>query len=162
VVKVQYGSIDLIPSFYEALCSVAAERLYLEMIEPPPLEAVTGFQTNLMEAGGALYYAAENNRVVGWCDIFPFDNPRHSHRGGVGMGMLPEYRGQGLGRKLLEACLKKAKESGLEKAELKVYSNNLSGIALYKKCGFETEGLIKRYRKLDGQYFDAIQMGKFL
>jgi GNAT superfamily N-acetyltransferase len=66
-------------------------------------------------------------RVVGWCDVFPFKNPRLAHRGGLGMGLLRDYRGRGLGRGLIAATLETATKSGLEKVELTVYSNNLAG-----------------------------------
>lgn len=78
------------------------------------------------------------------------------------MGMHPNYRGMGYGTKLLKAVLEKAKEFGLEKVELSVYTSNLPAIALYKKLGFEEEGLMKKYRKLDGKYFHCLSMAKFL
>ncbi|MES2857534.1 MAG: GNAT family N-acetyltransferase [Bdellovibrionota bacterium] len=161
-INVVYAEPRLIPSFHKALNSVASERVYLDMTEAAPLEAVTQFQTSLIDAGAAVYYAVQNEEVVGWCDIFPKSNPRQSHRGGLGMGIIASHRGQGLGRKLMDACLKKAKESGLEKVELYVYTSNKNAVALYEKVGFEREGLIKNYRKLDGVYFDCLAMGKFL
>ena len=78
------------------------------------------------------------------------------------MGLVPEFRGRGLGSKLLTKVLNHAKRFGLEKVELNVYTSNISAVALYKKFGFEQEGLIKKYRKLDGKYFDCLAMGKFL
>lgn len=149
-------------SFYDALSVVASERIYIEMIEPPSLEKVSSFQSGLISKNAPVYYAISDDRVVGWADIFPGENPRQSHRGGLGMGLLPEFRGQGLGSKLLSAVLAHAKKFGLEKVELNVYTSNPAAIALYKKFGFEQEGLIKKYRKLDGQYFDCLVMGKFL
>lgn len=164
MVEVEYAREDKIPSFYDALKSVASERIYLEMVEPPPLQVVTGFQMSLINQGGPIFYAVDRDtdRVVGWCDVFPLENPRHSHRGSLGMGLLPNYRGNGLGGELLEATLKKARAFGLEKVELTVYSGNHSAISLYEKFQFAREGIIKRYRKLDGVYFDALKMGKFL
>lgn len=94
--------------------------------------------------------------------IYPEENPGQNRRGGLGMGLLPEYRGQGLGSKLLGSVLDHAKNFGLEKVELHVYTSNQTAIALYKKFGFEIEGLIKKYRILDGEYFDALTMAKFL
>lgn len=161
-VEVIYPKEKYFKSFYDALSIVAKEKVYIEMIEPPPFEKVVGFQNGLIEKNGPVYYALKDERVVGWCDVFPEDNPRQSHRGGLGMGLLPEFRGQGIGSKLLDAVLKQAKQFGLEKVELNVYTTNLPAIALYKKFGFEQEGLIKKYRKLDGQYFDCLAMGKFL
>ena len=162
MIQIIYPTPDLIPSFYECLKEVAAEKIYIEMIEPPPLEKVTNFQTSVISKNGAVYYAVDNGKVIGWADIFPFDNPRLSHRGSLGMGMLKSYRGQGIGTRLLEATLKKAKDSGLEKIELTVYTSNPGGIALYKKMGFVEEGLIKAYRKLDGVSYDGLLMAKFL
>lgn len=161
-VEILYPTEALIPSYYETLSAVARERVYIEMIEAPPLERVMGFQKKLIAANGAAYYAVESGRVVGWCDVFPEENPRQKHRGGLGMGLLPQFRGKGLGGKLLNAVLTHAKHNGLEKVELHVYSSNTPAIALYKKHGFEQEGLIRKYRKLDGVYFDCLAMGKFL
>lgn len=161
-IKIIYPSEQYFESFHEALSIVASERIYIEMIEAPPLEKVAEFQAKLMSKNGPVYYAVADNRVVGWCDVFPFENPRQSHRGGLGMGLIPEYRGKGLGSKLLSTVLDHSKKFGLEKVELQVYTTNLPAIALYKKQGFEQEGIIKKYRKLDGQYFDCLAMGKFL
>lgn len=157
-----YPSEKYFRSFYEALSRVARERIYIEMIEPPPFEKVVEFQRGLIAKDGPVYYAIENENVVGWCDVFPESNPRQNHRGALGMGLLPEYRGKGLGSKLLAAVLAQAQKFGLEKVELHVYTSNSAAIALYKKFGFEQEGLIRRYRKLDGEYFDCLVMGKFL
>lgn len=67
------------------------------------------------------------------------------------MGLISEYRERGLGSRLLSAVIDHSKSFGLEKIELSVYTSNKSAIALYKK-----------FRKLDGQYFDCLAMGKFL
>ena len=160
--QIIYPSEKYFKSFHEALSTVAKERVYIEMIEAPPLEKVSSFQTDLISKNGPVYYAINDDRVVGWCDVFPEKNPRQNHRGGLGMGLLPEFRGQGLGSKLLSSVLDHAKKFGLEKVELNVYTSNTPAVALYKKFGFEQEGLIKKYRKLDGQYFDCLALGKFL
>ncbi len=149
-------------SFHEALSFVARERTYIEMIEPPPFEDVALFQRALLAKNGPVYYAIKEDRVIGWCDVFPEENPRLCHRGGLGMGILPEFRGQSIGSKLLSATLAHAKTLGLEKVELNVYTSNLAAISLYRKFGFEQEGLLRKYRKLDEVYFDCLTMAKFL
>lgn len=117
---------------------------------------------SLISQNGPVFYATDGEKVVGWCDVFPEENPRHSHRGSLGMGVLQNYRGQKIGTRLLDAVLKKAKGFGLEKIELNVYSSNKIAIELYKKFAFTEEGLIRRYRMLEGQSFDAVVMAKFL
>lgn len=161
-IEVIYPTEELIPSYWQALSVVAKEKIYLEMIEAPSLANVLSFQKKLIGLNGPVYYAVDGKTVVGWVDIFPLDNPRLSHRGGLGMGLVPEARGKGVGSELMVRVLDHAKTFGLEKVELNVYSENKNAIALYKKFGFEQEGYFKHYRKLEGRYFDCIAMAKFL
>lgn len=160
-VVITYPQEKFFKSFYEALGSVAHEQIYIEMIEPPPLEKVIEFQSGLISKNGPVYYALNGEKVIGWCDIFPEENPRQNHRGSLGMGIISGYRNQGIGSKLVAKVLEHAKHFGLEKVELNVYTSNLAAIQLYKKFGFEEEGIIKKYRKLNGTYFDCLAMAKF-
>ena len=162
MVEIVYANEKYLESFYEALKSVAKERVYIEMLEPPPFEDVVGFQVGLIRKNGPVYYAVEVGKVVGWADIFPEDNPRFAHRGSLGMGIIASHRQQGIGQKLLAAVLKKAKEFGLEKVELNVYTSNVNAIKLYRKLGFHEEGTVKKYRKLNSQYVDCLLMAKDL
>ena len=160
--RVVKGRAEHLSQYYDVLTAVAAERVHLEMVAPPPIEKVREFQSTHLKAGGTLYYAFDDEELVGWCDIYPSDHPRHAHRGHLGMGLLPTHRGRGLGHAMLRASLSHAKNTGLEKVELTVYSENTAAIALYEKVGFVREGLIRHYRKLDGRYVDGILMAMFL
>ncbi len=77
------------------------------------------------------------------------------------LGLIKEFRGKVLGTELLSKTLAHAKSIGLEKIELSVYSENDAAIKLYKKCGFREIGFVKNYRKLNGRYFDCIEMEFF-
>jgi ribosomal protein S18 acetylase RimI-like enzyme len=74
------------------------------------------------------------------------------------MGILKEYRGQGLGRALLEKTLTAAREQKLERVELEVYASNFVAVRLYKRHGFQIEGRKQKARKLDGSYDDIMVM----
>lgn len=52
------------------------------------------------------------------------------------MYALPSQRGRGLGRKLMEFSLTKAKDLGFERVVLETASPLVEAIALYKKYGF--------------------------
>lgn len=160
--EIVYPSEPLFKSFHEALDSVAREQIYIEMIEAKPFDETAAFQATLITNHWPVYYAVSDGRVVGWADIILGSNPRIAHRGFLGMGLVKNFRGKGLGTQLLQKTLAHAKNIGLEKVELAVYTDNLPAIKLYKKCGFEEIGLIKHYRKLNGKYFDCIEMELFL
>ena len=160
--EIIYPSENYFASFHRTLDQVAREQIYIEMIEAKPFEEVARFQRKLIANHWPVYYAIEGMEVVGWVDITPSENPRLAHRGFLGMGLLKPQRGKGLGKKLLTSALAHAKKSGLEKVELSVYTDNVAAIRLYKKCGFKEIGIVKHYRKLNGRYFDCVEMELFL
>lgn len=80
----------------------------------------------------------------------------------MGMGVLPAYRGAGLGRRLLADTLDAARAIGIERVELEVFASNTAAIALYRRMGFAVEGTKRRARKLDGEYDDDVIMALFL
>ena len=62
------------------------------------------------------------------------------HRAEFGISVRKEYWGLGIGRALLEACIKCAKEAGYAQLDLTVVAENVRAIALYKKAGFAEYG----------------------
>lgn len=54
-----------------------------------------------------------------------------------GTGIKPEFRGQGIGKVLIEACLDVYREQGVDLALLEAVAQNERAIALYKKMGYE-------------------------
>jgi putative acetyltransferase len=52
------------------------------------------------------------------------------------MYLAQPYRGQGLGRRMLEVCLREARDRGFAEVHLKTASVLVEAIALYKRAGF--------------------------
>jgi len=160
--EIIYAREDLVPSLHGALDQVAREEIYIERLEAPPLEEVLAFQKKLIAQNWPNFYVLQGSDVVGWADITLPTNPRLAHRGFLGMGLLSAFRGQGLGRQVLQAAMQHARRLGVEKIELSVYTTNTAAIQLYRKCGFSEIGVIQHYRKLNGVYFDCLEMECFL
>jgi ribosomal protein S18 acetylase RimI-like enzyme len=158
-IRIVPAEIEHVPSFRTCLDSVARERSGLAITEAFPLEQTRAFVARHIEEGLPAFFALDGDRVVGWADIHREERPAHRHRGVLGMGVHRDYRGRGLGRRLLDAALAKAKQIGLIRVDLTVYAGNKAAIALYRKCGFVEEGRIVKGRYLDGQFDDVIQMG---
>jgi len=148
-----------IDGFWQCLDSVARERRWLGGFEAYPIESTREFIMGMIENDNPQFVALDSDKVVGWIDISPSRLPVSTHVGGLGMGLMKGYRGQGLGSKLMQAALDKAREKGLKRVELEVYPHNEAGIALYKKFGFREEGRRIKAAKLDEGYVDLIQMG---
>jgi RimJ/RimL family protein N-acetyltransferase len=58
------------------------------------------------------------------------------HRAEMGVSVLKEYWGLGLGKALTKACVQCAKEAGYTQLELNVVAENEAAISLYKGLGF--------------------------
>ena len=159
------GAVEIVPitqdhteGFYRALDFVARERRYLAFLEAPPLEEVRAFILRNIEQGYPQMVALSAGQVIGWCDALRKPRPIHVHSGVLGIGLLPEFRRIGLGERLIQRTLAAAREFGFHRVELTVREDNANAIALYKKVGFEIEGLQRDAVLVDGVYANLILM----
>lgn len=84
---------------------------------------------------------------------------KYLHRAYLGMSILQDFTGNGLGSFMMATALKQARENGYEQVELGVYSDNLIARHMYSKMGFKEYGMNPRAFKLpDGSYNDEIIM----
>ena len=150
--------LDHIESFHRALDVVARERRYLLLLQAPPLDATRAFIQSSLAADNVHFVGVAHDAVVGWCDIRRRPFPTIAHRGDLGMGILPAYRGQGIGARLLRAATTGAAERGIARIEFEVRADNSRALALYEKSGFIREGIVRDAVFVDGRYVDAIAM----
>lgn len=82
--------------------------------------------------GMTIYLAEKNNKIIGKVNL------QLSHELGAiyGLGVLPEYRGQGFGRAVLSSAIEKLKDVNVSEIMLQVEAENATALNLYKSCGF--------------------------
>lgn len=91
------------------------------------------------------------------------DNYRLRHRAKVGVSVLKEFWGRGVGSMLMDAALNTAASAGYRQVELEVCADNERAIRLYKKFGFEEYGrLPQAMRRSYDTFMDEILMVKRL
>jgi RimJ/RimL family protein N-acetyltransferase len=145
--------------FAAVVDTVARERKYIGFVEGPPVERMFTLIEGILGGGGVQMLAVTTaDEVVGWCDILRHSQDGFRHVGSLGMGLLPDYRGRGLGRRLAVQTIDAARTAGIERIELEVFASNAHAIALYEAIGFRVEGVRRKARKLDGQYDDNVIM----
>jgi RimJ/RimL family protein N-acetyltransferase len=155
IVPITQGHIE---GFHKTLDIVARERRYLSFLEAPPFEATRAFILDMIEQGYPQLVALSGGEVIGWCDVTPKPRPIYAHSGALGMGLLPPFRHQGIGKRLMLQALDAARAFGLQRVELTVRENNKNAIALYKNVGFEIEGVQRKAIFVDGTYENLILM----
>lgn len=110
----------------------AVREGWFTFTDPPQLEMV---RSSLMP--NSITLVAEcGEQVVGWCDVTPRDSDDLRHTDSLGMALLPAFRDQCLGRRILNATVEASKAAGVSRIELRLLASNGRALALYKKCGF--------------------------
>ena len=102
--------------------------------------------------------AFSGSKMVGNSSIIrrPFSDVRHS--GSLGIGIRKEFRGEGLGRRMLEVLLEKAEGEGILLVELEVFATNKVARRLYENLGFVTFGVVPKGLLRNGKFIDAVRM----
>ncbi|MFI3621473.1 GNAT family protein [Vagococcus fluvialis] len=104
--------------------------------------------------------AFNHNDLVGVATVMGELDLPLKHIGEIGISILKEYWGYGLGTVMLEEIIAWAKEAGvIKRLEIKVQERNTRALKLYEKVNFETEGIIRRgYLSEDNEYLDIVLM----
>jgi phosphinothricin acetyltransferase len=102
-------------------------------------------------------------QTVGWGSLNPY-SPRAAYQHVADFSVYVErgWRGQGVGRRLLERLIELARDLGYHKMMLSAFPFNASGMALYERMGFTRVGVCHEMGLLDGRWVDTIIMEKIL
>ncbi|MEG7843446.1 GNAT family N-acetyltransferase [Bacillus mobilis] len=124
-----------------------------------------GFQkiikTDREEIKNLFLVAEVHNRIVGFSRCEGSNLKRLTHKVEFGVCILKEFWGYGMGKSLLQQSIQWADENEVKKISLQVLETNEKAIQLYKKLGFEVEGILKNDKRLsDGKYYNTVVMGR--
>ena len=92
----------------------------------------------VFQAAGSKYFLAEIDGVmVGGGGIYPTDGLPADTCELVKMYLLPQARGHGLGRILIEKCIEAAEENGYKRIYLESMPELKQALKVYEKFGFK-------------------------
>lgn len=101
----------------------------------------TGFFSFLLREDALFLVAEEQKKIVGYCGILMALDEGDL----VKIGVLRENQGQGIGRQLLGALIRKAAEKGVVSVYLEVRVSNETAVRLYESFGFQQISIRKDY-----------------
>lgn len=101
------------------------------------------------------------DELVGVADVH-LEEKISSHVGIFGITVKKEYRGEGIGKLLMDLTIKEAQKhlKGLRIITLGVFSNNPLAKAIYEKFGFKEYGCLSEGVLHRGKYVDHLYMYK--
>ena len=120
---------------------------YQEYADRLPPDAWTEYSANIVDVRSRLpesdlIVAVQGGRIVGAVTLFPTDRKRASlvwppdWTGIRLLAVAPESRGQGIGRMLMEECIRRSRQQGAEAVGLHTTPLMSVAAAMYERIGF--------------------------
>lgn len=130
----------------------------------PTVEAESRFIRDLSRASNSLIIVAVlDDHILGQLTLEGGRRRNVRHNAVLGITVAQEWRGRGIGHKLLDHAIRWARRSGvITRIELHVFARNEGAIRLYQAFGFVTEGRRRGAVSRDGEYIDDLIMGLIL
>lgn len=127
---------------------------------PIDLEGETRYlESNRENPYNAIFVARLDGKLVGDASFESSPRPRLRHRGTMGISVLQEVWGMGIGTKLMQTIIDHARFTAkAELLSLEVRCDNERAIGLYEKFGFRKTGTIPGLLKINGQLVDFYTM----
>lgn len=152
----------------------AYSKLRLEALREHPEAFGADYQANLQlspedwetqlkqRADGqntVLYFACDDDELVGMTGVYRGSAPKSSHNGGIwGVYVRDTHRGQGIAVRLLNACIDWAARHQIEYLKLAVVTTNIAAIRAYTAAGFQVYGVEPKVLRVDGVDYDEMLM----
>ncbi|MGD6873640.1 N-acetyltransferase family protein [Sutcliffiella horikoshii] len=114
------------------------------------------------QKNSTIFVAEENGKFIGYLFVMGGSVKRTKHTAYLVIGILQEYRGKGIGRTLFDNAINWASKHNISRLELTVVTENESGVALYKKSGFDIEGTKRKSLIINDKSYDEYYMSKLL
>ena len=156
---VRRGRLGDVAAMLDAMEVVAGEGRWIGRELPLDREErVRSFTASINDPDERLVLVAEiDGRLVGHLGL-SHDGIGHAE---LGMLLLSEARGRGLGSALLDLATAWADAHPVvHKVTLQAWPHNTAAVALYRRHGFEVEGHLRQHwRRRNGELWDAVVMG---
>lgn len=141
----------------------AVERIYLEGISTGQATFQTGSpgwqEWDSSHTENCRLVALENDKVLGWAALSPVSG-RCVYAGvaEVSVYVTESARGQGVGKKLLEALVAQSEENGYWTLQAGIFPENTASIRLHRQAGFRIIGTRERIGQMNGIWRDTVML----
>lgn len=120
------------------------------------------FDSILGNERSTLFVAEEEGALAGFLSLETSCWASLSHTSMLMVGALSAHQGKGIASQLFEISQLWAANNGIHRIELLVFADNVSAIRLYKKLGYQQEGLRKQSSRINSGFVDEVYMAKLL
>ena len=113
-------------------------------------------------ATSIILLAETDGQIIGLASVKVLDQNKQAHVAEIGVSLIKEYWGYGIGSMMLEAQIEFAQAVGITVLTLEVVVNNQRAIKLYERNHFKIVGKLSKRLKSDFRYYDTLIMERIL
>jgi L-amino acid N-acyltransferase YncA len=150
----------------KALKSFAPERSYVLMEQyGKGIESEKEYISAMDMGSNLLLVALLEESVIGILEALQSEGgyrPETSHVLDIGLHIKEEFRGLGIGLRMLEYTDDWAREHGFKKLEASVFTTNKRSLNLFRKSGFSQECTKVKRIRVGNDFIDEVCIGKWL
>ncbi len=162
-VTIRQAREDDLTGLVGAIREALADKTYIEaetIADVVESENVLLRHNELMKR--VFFVATVHDDVIGWVHINAPELEKLEHTAELTLGIIDEYRGHGVGSKLLEHGVEWAADHDFEKLYNSVPATNERAIDFLESHGWEIEAVRNRHYRIDDEYVDEMMMATIL
>ncbi len=109
-----------------------------------------------------LWVMESAGEVAGWLGFQSFYSERRAYdvTAELSIYIAPQFRRQGIGRKLLQHAIAQSQQLGLKNLVGCIFATNVASLTLFEQFGFEQWGLLPAIAEFEQQSCDLVIMGR--
>ncbi|PLP97589.1 GNAT family N-acetyltransferase [Cupriavidus pauculus] len=162
--KVRLATRDDLAGIVEIYNSTVPSRMVTADTEPVSVASREAwFAAHQPERRPLWVCEAADGRMAGWVSFSDFyGRPAYGATAEVSIYLHEDFRGQGLGRFLLDEAIAHAPRVGVDTLLGFIFGHNAPSLALFERHGFSRWGDLPRVAVLDGIERDLVILGRRL
>jgi L-amino acid N-acyltransferase YncA len=108
-----------------------------------------------------IWVMEDGGEVAGWLSLSDFYDarPAYDATAEIGVYVREDYRGRGIGRRLVEEAISRAPELGLKTLTAGAFGHNEASVRLFEAMGFREWANFPGVAELDGVERDLVVLG---
>lgn len=114
------------------------------------------------QTNSTILIVEDNGEIIGYAMAIGGQLSKNKHTASIVLGVVQHHVGRGIGSNLMQSIEEWAVENDVTRLELTTMVHNEPALALYKKIGFEVEGLKRQSFIIDGTSVDEYYLAKLL
>lgn len=143
--------------------STIESRMVTADTKPVTVEERIDWFNNHVPNHRPLWVALDEQEICGWVSLESFyGRPAYDKTVEISIYLSENFRGRGLGKKVLSKALEESSKLGIETLLGFIFAHNEPSIKLFQRFGFEKWAHLPEVAELDDKKRDLVILGKKL